>query len=187
LPLNAANLQKIREKKPEKPAWALTEKQAQDKKEIEEEELVSFMQELDFDKYLQDLEVKLLMNNLRERISRIENDEEEKQRLEEQIKKDNQFKVKTKTKAKPFFEEPSLQSPSKPSKKAEREEEMEKESVASQAPSHAGSVASSKTQETIQSLKERMNQEKDWDKSVQVSIEQKIIGEPGGEQESPDI
>lgn len=59
-----------------KPAWALTEKEADEKiegLELEEEnDLIEFAKNLDFDKYISDLEVKAVMEKLRRRISDLE-------------------------------------------------------------------------------------------------------------------
>lgn len=41
-----------------KPAWALTEKQQEDNKEQEIDELLEFAYELDYEKYMEDFEVR---------------------------------------------------------------------------------------------------------------------------------
>jgi len=59
-----------------KPAWAMTEKAADNQKEeqLEQEEalLLDFAQSLDFDKYIGDIEVQTMMERLRKRIAELE-------------------------------------------------------------------------------------------------------------------
>lgn len=59
-----------------RPAWALTESNAElasDAKKIrEEDELLDFAKSLNYDKYIADLEVKLMMERLRKRIEELE-------------------------------------------------------------------------------------------------------------------
>jgi len=58
------------------PAWALTELEAENAKETstqqEQEELLAFVQGLDFDKFDYDLELRLLMNQVKDRIKSLE-------------------------------------------------------------------------------------------------------------------
>ena len=59
-----------------RPAWALTESVAKDidnsAKVLEEENLLSFANDLDFDKYAHDLELNILMNQVKERIQALQ-------------------------------------------------------------------------------------------------------------------
>mmetsp|Transcript_16583 Transcript_16583/g.24951 ORF Transcript_16583/g.24951 Transcript_16583/m.24951 type:complete len:370 (+) Transcript_16583:51-1160(+) len=71
-----------------RPAWALTEDAAEsalDEKEMEDEdELISFAKGLDFDKYIDDLEVHTMMERVKNRIAQLEREaESEKQREDE--------------------------------------------------------------------------------------------------------
>ena len=157
LPLTSKNLEKLKNiqepsvpLKKEKPAWAMTENEIKEKKENEESDLLNFMQDLDYDKYLEDLEVRVLLSNLKDRIDHIEGSTEEKDRVQKAIHQRAQMKLKQKNVS--FDPNP-------------KEEDLDRASEVSYNGSHAGSVSSSKTQETIQGLKEKMNQEKDWDKS----------------------
>ena len=64
------------EKKPSRPVWALTEKDADiaaDRKEQqEEEELLKFAENLDFDKFVNEVELQSMMDRLRRRITELE-------------------------------------------------------------------------------------------------------------------
>ena len=64
------------EKKQVRPVWAMTEKDADmaaDRKEqLEEEELLKFAENLDFDKYVSDVELQSMMDRLRSRIGELE-------------------------------------------------------------------------------------------------------------------
>lgn len=51
-----------------KPAWAMTEEEADDAEDMEAAELVKFAQGLDFDSYVDDLEVRQALDVIRERI-----------------------------------------------------------------------------------------------------------------------
>lgn len=61
-----------------KPAWALTEEVAesvQDDKEAEDEDdLISFAKNLDYDKYIDDLEVQTMMERVKARIAQLEHE-----------------------------------------------------------------------------------------------------------------
>lgn len=54
----AASSKKKKKSKAEKPAWAVTEKQKEDAKEAEIDELLEFAYELDYEKYMEDYEVR---------------------------------------------------------------------------------------------------------------------------------
>ena len=55
-------------KAPAKPAWALTEDEAEDLEDDEAAQLVAFANNLDYDAYIDDLEVRQALNVIRERI-----------------------------------------------------------------------------------------------------------------------
>jgi hypothetical protein len=61
-----------------KPAWAMTEKAAEDQMDQinmeEEDDLIEFAKSLDFDKYMGDVEVQTVMEKLRRRIDELERD-----------------------------------------------------------------------------------------------------------------
>jgi hypothetical protein len=59
-----------------RPAWAMTEDAAEaafdDKAQREEDELLEFTEDLDFDKYIGDLEVQTMMDRLKRRVIELE-------------------------------------------------------------------------------------------------------------------
>jgi hypothetical protein len=61
-----------------KPAWALTESSAHSKtlsqEMVEEEGLLNFIESLDIDAFYQDMEINILVNHLKERIRKLEED-----------------------------------------------------------------------------------------------------------------
>jgi hypothetical protein len=54
-----------------KPAWAMTQKQTEEVKEQEIDDLLEFAYDLDYDKYMEDFEVRQAFEVIRERISEI--------------------------------------------------------------------------------------------------------------------
>jgi len=74
--LNAANLEEVASVKSSKkvskskksaarPAWAVTEKMTEDNKEAEIDELLEFAYELDYEKYMEDEEVRLALGAIK--------------------------------------------------------------------------------------------------------------------------
>lgn len=68
-------------KKSEKPAWAVTEKQQEDAKEKEIDELLEFAYELDYEKYMEDYEVRQALAIIKDRVAEITNEEGWKEKL----------------------------------------------------------------------------------------------------------
>lgn len=71
-----------------RPAWALTEDEtaavAEDKELDDEDDLISFAKGLDFDRFIDDLEVQTMMEKVKQRIAQLEHDTlVEKQREDE--------------------------------------------------------------------------------------------------------
>jgi hypothetical protein len=100
--LTSENLKKLDEKAAKKqgaankPKWALTEEEEAEKRKIEEEErqrkeeqeLLNFASGLDYDSYVNDLEVGIMLKALKQRINELQQDENwRKKVLEEQEKK----------------------------------------------------------------------------------------------------
>ena len=81
--LNAANLEEVasvksapKSKKSKKggaakPAWAKTEAQTEDAKEAEIDDLLEFAYELDYEKYMEDEEVRLALGAIKTRIDKM--------------------------------------------------------------------------------------------------------------------
>ena len=59
-----------------KPAWALTEEQKDELEDEEADDLMNFANNLDVDKYLDDLEVRAALESVRQRIQELDNEEE---------------------------------------------------------------------------------------------------------------
>ena len=69
-----ASSQKQKKKgKGEKPAWAVTEKMQEDAKEKEIDELLEFAYELDYEKYMEDYEVRQALAIIKDRVNEITN------------------------------------------------------------------------------------------------------------------
>ena len=68
-------------KKSSKPAWAKTEKQLEEEKEKEIDELLEFAYDLDYDKYMEDFEVKQAFEIIRDRVNEIKQDQDWKEKI----------------------------------------------------------------------------------------------------------
>lgn len=55
----------------QKPAWAMTEKQTEDVKEEEIDNLLEFAYELDYEKYMEDFEVRQAVNVIKSRVQEL--------------------------------------------------------------------------------------------------------------------
>ena len=62
-----------------KPAWALTEDQKDQLEDEEADDLMDFANNLDVDKYLDDLEVRAALESVRQRIQELDNEEEKEE------------------------------------------------------------------------------------------------------------
>jgi hypothetical protein len=65
---------KSKASKKSKPAWATTQKQQEDEKEAEIDELLEFAYELDYDKYMDDFEIRQVFAIIRDRVNEIKQD-----------------------------------------------------------------------------------------------------------------
>ena len=68
------------------PLWAQTEKQLEKKEDEECNDLLDFIDNLDYDKYIDNLEVQNMLNSLKERVDKIKDEVEEQEKLEEELK-----------------------------------------------------------------------------------------------------
>ena len=68
-------------KKNTKPAWATTEKEQEDAKEAEIDDLLEFAYDLDYDKYMDDFEVRQLFSIIKDRITEIKKDQDWKKNI----------------------------------------------------------------------------------------------------------
>ena len=62
-------------KSAKKPAWATTDKQREDAKEAEVDELLNFAYELDYEQYMEDFEVRQALAVIKERVDEITKDD----------------------------------------------------------------------------------------------------------------
>ena len=72
---------KVAKKKGKKPVWAKTEDQLENEKEEEIDSLIEFAYELDYEKYIDDFEVRQAVSIIRERVDEMKKDTEWKQKI----------------------------------------------------------------------------------------------------------
>jgi len=85
--LTANNLDKISEKPKKKkaaaaskPAWAMTEKMQEEAKEAEIDDLLEFAYELDYEKYMEDSEVRMALAVIKDRVGSLTQEDDWKQK-----------------------------------------------------------------------------------------------------------
>lgn len=71
------------------PAWATTEKQQEVAKEQEIDELLEFAYELDYEKYMEDQEVRMALAVIKDRVQEITKDVDWKQKMADEWNKAN--------------------------------------------------------------------------------------------------
>jgi hypothetical protein len=76
--------EKPKAKKAAKPAWATTEKQQEDFKEAEIDDLLEFAYELDYEKYMEDFEVRQALAVIKERVVKIKEEPDWKEKMAEE-------------------------------------------------------------------------------------------------------
>ena len=184
-PLTAANLEKMNDKieevkpkqddkKPEivpkskdskrgekkKPVWALTEKQLEDMEDKEADNLIQFAYELDYEKYMEDFEVRQALEAIKKRVSEINVSKEKKDEMIKEIHTDEQ-KIQDEK------------------EKQNNDDKLERESAKSEHKSHQSKAKSVKS--IAESARDEVlsEQKPDWNKSVKANevnptIEDKI-------------
>ena len=70
----------------EKPAWAKTEKQQEEEKEAEIDELLEFAYELDYEKYMDDYEVRQALAIIKDRVNEVTKQQDWKEKIAEEWK-----------------------------------------------------------------------------------------------------
>lgn len=80
-PERAGTAKSKKSSKKQKPAWATTEKQQEDAKEEEIDELIEFAYELDYEKYMEDYEVRQALSIIKDRVNEIKKDTDWKQTI----------------------------------------------------------------------------------------------------------
>lgn len=91
-------------KKKSKPAWARTTDQQDELEDVEDEALLNFMDNLNFDQYVEDVEIKNLLQSLKDRVQNLKEEpdwkEKWKLRLKEKTEKRKQQYLEEKEKRK---------------------------------------------------------------------------------------
>ena len=67
----ASDTKSKKSKKSQKPAWAVTPKQEEDQKEAEIDNLIEFAYDLDYEKYMEDYEVRQALAIIKDRVTEI--------------------------------------------------------------------------------------------------------------------
>ena len=70
-----------KKRKAGKPAWATTEKEQEEQKEAEIDDLLEFAYELDYEKYMEDYEVRQALAIIKDRVQEMTKEEDWKERL----------------------------------------------------------------------------------------------------------
>ena len=82
--LSVASSKKPAKKGREKPAWAQTEKQLEEAKEAEIDELLEFAYELDYEKYMDDYEVRQALAIIKDRVNEVTKQQDWKEKITEE-------------------------------------------------------------------------------------------------------
>ena len=104
-----------------KPAWALTEDQKDQLEDEEADDLMDFANNLDVDKYLDDLEVRAALESVRQRIQELDNEEEEEEDADLENNAENDYGSK--------YEEKDSNENQKPRNKRVKKVKLTKESL----------------------------------------------------------
>ena len=138
-----------------KPAWALSEKQVEEIKEQEVDDLLEFAYQLDYEKFIEDFEVRQAISVLKERVHELKKDDKWKENFTE--------KWNQEAAAAPA-EKPTEEQPAAPAEN----DKIETQSVRSSHKSVKSVAKSVKSMvDTVKEIKEKEKLEKpDWDKSV---------------------
>lgn len=81
--LTEKNLKLLENEK--RPKWAMTEEQAENLEEMEVDDLLRFAQDLDYDKFIEDLEVRQALEIVKERVEEIKQDKQWKEKIAEKF------------------------------------------------------------------------------------------------------
>jgi len=68
-------------KKSSKPAWAMSEKQNEEAKDDEIDDLLEFAYDLDYDKYMEDFEIRQVFSIIKDRVKEIKKDQDWKENI----------------------------------------------------------------------------------------------------------
>lgn len=71
-------------KKSQKPAWATTQKEQEETKEAEIDDLLEFAYDLDYDKFMEDFEIRQAFAIIQDRVKEIKQDQDWKEKIAEE-------------------------------------------------------------------------------------------------------
>jgi len=148
----------------EKPKWAYTEEQLKAEEEEDVDDLLNFTSNLDYDRYINDLEVRNMVNALKDRIDELKNQEQEddwKKKIVDQWNGKNTKQAMQTSKV---------------------DIDMDARSDVRSVASESRSVASERSNKSIHDLKQKLEakEKKDWDqlstttKKNAVTVEERI-------------
>lgn len=171
-----------------KPAWTLTEKQAEEQEEQDVDELLEFAYQLDYEKYIEDFEIRQALSVLKERVQELKQDENWKENFvarwnqqedpqqeivhtKEHLQRDKDPQEGEQQKEK-LKEDQQREDDEKEDQQKEELKSTKSKSVKSQAKSVRSVV------DTIKDMEKKQKEEKpEWDKSVKevekISVEEK--------------
>ena len=132
--------------KAKKPAWAKTEDQLKKEQEDEIDDLIEFAYDLDYEKYMEDLEVRQALALIKERVH--------------EIKKDDEWREK-------IAEEWNTAEQANPNEGAAKQQDDDAKSAVSIRTSITGRSKMSKKSEIMDQIKKEDRQKEDWDTSTQ--------------------
>lgn len=76
-----ASKKSTKKKQAAKPAWATTQKQQEEQKEADIDQLLEFAYELDYEKYMEDFEVRQALAVIKDRVNEIKEEPDWKQKM----------------------------------------------------------------------------------------------------------
>jgi len=132
-----------------KPAWAKTEEQLKKEQEDEIDDLIEFAYDLDYEKYVEDLEVRQALALIKERVDEIKKDDEWRKKIAEEWNSAEQA------------------NPNEGDIKRNKELNDDARSAVSIRTSITGRSKMSKKSEIMEEIKREEKQKEDWDTSTQ--------------------
>lgn len=128
-----------------KPAWAKTEEQLQKEQEDEIDDLIEFAYDLDYEKYMEDLEVRQALALIKERVNEIKQDEEWRDKIAEEWNAADQ---------------------ANPNEGTGKQKDDDAKSVVSIRTSITGRSKMSKKSEIMDQIKREEKEKENWDSST---------------------
>jgi hypothetical protein len=143
-----------------KPAWAKTEEQLNKEQEDEIDDLIEFAYDLDYEKYMEDLEVRQAIALIKERVAEIKKDDEWRQKIAQEWNQADEANPNDAT-------------------EGPKDNNDDARSAVSIRTSITGKSRMSKKSEIMNDLKKEEEKKEDWDTSTQAekrkpSLEEKL-------------